>query len=324
MRKKKTETKTEKTEKTQKQETQAPVVEELIIKPVDEDDEVIKGSVGYDLRKARQRKKKDIQKIAAQLLIKPCYLEALEQSKYKEFPGQAYAFGFLRTYADYLGLDTDNLIMRYRQERSFIEPEKMDMPIPPSKQELLPSAKYLFWGILVIALVWAFWYFVTYAKQNLPALQQQAQKPVPTEITEDQPMEVISVLPIEAEQPQQNTLEQTALAEEPKIESKLKVEQPKAENTKKEEKTSEKNRIRIVATQNVWIEISEGDTIVASKFLQKGDSYDVPKNSEKMLLKTGNAGGMDVFVDGKKIKGFGSVGSVKSGISLSPDKLKNR
>ena len=42
-----------------------------------------------------------------------------------------------------------------------------------------------------------------------------------------------------------------------------------------------------------------------------------------MFLKTGNAAGIDVFVDGKKIKSLGPSGSVRSKISLAADKLKN-
>ena len=79
-----------------------------------------------------------------------------------------------------------------------------------------------------------------------------------------------------------------------------------------------------VATQEVWLEISEEDTIILSKILKPGEHYEVPSDASQMLLKTGNAGGMEIWVDGQKLKALGPVGAVRSNISLDPEKLKNR
>ena len=283
-----------KVEKTSK-ELPVATVEELVIEPVMEN-APIKGTVGYELNKARERKKKDLEKIAAQLRIRPRYLEALEQSKYMDFPGQAYAFGFLRTYSDFLGLNTEELVIRYRQERAFIKPEKLEMPIP-QKQELLPYAKHLLWSILIIALIWAFWYFITYSQ--------------------------IKEAPLTG-------IQQNAITLKSKEQSEKKDILPKSGSDKKEpvkieEKQSQKeeSRIKIVANQDVWVEISQNDSLVYSKTMKKSESYDVPAKSDNMFLKTGNAAGIDVFVDGKKIKSLGPSGSVRSKISLAADKLKN-
>ena len=83
-----------------------------------------------------------------------------------------------------------------------------------------------------------------------------------------------------------------------------------------------KNAVQIVANEDVWIEIEQDDMLILSKTLKKGETYDVPSSEIEMFLKTGNAGGMDIFVDGQKVKSFGPRGSVRSGISLSAEKLK--
>ena len=127
MRKKKTE---------KKEEVKTLPTGELVIQPVMEN-ESVKGTVGYELRLARESKHLDIEEIASSLRIKPCYIKALELSDYTDFPGQAYALGFLRTYSDFLKLDTQALLARYREERSFIKPEKLDMPIH-QQQHLFP------------------------------------------------------------------------------------------------------------------------------------------------------------------------------------------
>ncbi len=259
-------------------------------------------TVGYVLKKARD--KKDIQKIATQLRIRPRYLEALEQSRYAEFPGQAYALGFLRTYADFLGLDSECLLMRYRQERSFIKPEKLEMPIP-EQQNLLPSSKYLLWSVLVIALIWSFWYFLTYS---------QSETPVPPIAVTEAPLVEQEVLKF---QEKQETPDVPVVVE-------IKEKSPAPATPAAPSTAIKKGRVQIVAKDEVWVEIGQDDTLILSRSLKKGEVYDVPTDSENMLLKTGNAGGMDILVDGVKVKSFGPVGAVRSNISLSADKLKNR
>ena len=53
--------------------------------------------IGDTLRKARTDKNDDLYLIAEYLCIKPAFLIALENSRYDEFPADAYVIGFLRT-----------------------------------------------------------------------------------------------------------------------------------------------------------------------------------------------------------------------------------
>ena len=104
------------------------------------------GNVGDILKKTRERKKKDIKEIADALCIRVSYLQALESSDYENFPGRAYAIGFLRNYADFLGLDVDALIAKYHQETGHMKKENLDMPII-EHSNLFPSAKCIFVSI---------------------------------------------------------------------------------------------------------------------------------------------------------------------------------
>jgi cytoskeleton protein RodZ len=49
--------------------------------------------------------------------IRARYLAALEEEDFDELPGDAYAAGFLRTYATYLGLDGDDYVDELRRRR---------------------------------------------------------------------------------------------------------------------------------------------------------------------------------------------------------------
>ena len=75
---------------------------------------------GADLRAARERVGWTLQDIAAALRIRLQYLEALEDGRIAELPGNAYALGFLRTYASALGLDPDEIARRFKAEAAAV------------------------------------------------------------------------------------------------------------------------------------------------------------------------------------------------------------
>ena len=255
-------------------------------------------NVGTLLKKAREKKKKDIRKIADVLCIRACYLQALEESDYENFPGRTYAIGFLRNYADFLGLDVDALIEQYHKETSFIKKDEREMPII-ERPNLFPKAKYLFWAVLVVILMWSFWYFLTYSEDAQVVVVPKAE-PVVIEQVEviPPPVEIIEV--------------EKEVEKQPKL--------PENKEPKVVQKT--KDAIQIVANQEVWVEIEQDDMLILSRTLKKGEVYNVPSSDTEMFLKTGNAGGMDILVDGQKVKSLGPVGAVRSGISLLPEKLK--
>ena len=61
--------------------------------------------IGNSLREARLRQGLEIPRIETDTKIRGKYLRALEEEQFDVLPGDTYVKGFLRTYADYLGLD---------------------------------------------------------------------------------------------------------------------------------------------------------------------------------------------------------------------------
>jgi transcriptional regulator with XRE-family HTH domain len=71
--------------------------------------------IGEVLKRARSRQKLDIQTVEERTKIRAKYLRALESEEWEVLPGHPYAKGFLRTYAQCLGLDGDALVDEYRR-----------------------------------------------------------------------------------------------------------------------------------------------------------------------------------------------------------------
>jgi cytoskeleton protein RodZ len=71
-----------------------------------------------------------------------------------------------------------------------------------------------------------------------------------------------------------------------------------------------------------WIQIRDaGNQAIVSRVLRAGDSYRVPSQSGLTMM-TGNAGMLDVLVDGNQAPALGPVGLVKRNISLDPERLR--
>jgi cytoskeletal protein RodZ len=83
--------------------------------------------IGDQLRETRMRNRIDITEVEAATKIRAKYLRALENEEWDLLPGPTFVKTFLRTYADYLGLDARNLVEEYRARYE-----------RPSAQELTP------------------------------------------------------------------------------------------------------------------------------------------------------------------------------------------
>jgi cytoskeletal protein RodZ len=100
--------------------------------------------IGETLRAAREAKGLSLDRVSDETNIAKRYLAALESEDFSAFPGDPYAIGFLRNYADYLGLASDDLVATFRNMRI------QEQPVPI--QELIPKrgpSKGLIAGVAV-------------------------------------------------------------------------------------------------------------------------------------------------------------------------------
>jgi cytoskeleton protein RodZ len=81
--------------------------------------------IGQTLREARMRQRIDMTEVESATKIRAKYLRALENEEWALLPGSTFVKTFLRTYADYLGLDSRVLVEEYRQR--YERPSTMDL-----------------------------------------------------------------------------------------------------------------------------------------------------------------------------------------------------
>jgi transcriptional regulator with XRE-family HTH domain len=113
-------------------------------------------NVGSSLRQARERRGLELADVERDTCIRVRYLRALEEERFELLPGRAYARGFLRTYAHYLGLDAD----RFVDELASRLPPEEEAPIAPAQRgerRRLPAPAPLAAILLVAAAAVAVW-----------------------------------------------------------------------------------------------------------------------------------------------------------------------
>jgi cytoskeleton protein RodZ len=120
--------------------------------------------IGTTLREARIRARVDMTEVEARTKIRAKYLRAIENEEWDLLPGPVYVKSFLRTYGDFLGLDSRMLVDEYK--RQYERPSDNELrPITSISRERERAARgplippWLLVGVVLIGIVVAL-YFV--------------------------------------------------------------------------------------------------------------------------------------------------------------------
>jgi DnaJ-class molecular chaperone len=68
---------------------------------------------GSDLKKIRDELRVSLEEIAETVKVRMVYLHAIEEDQFEKAPSRIFLKGFLRAYAQYIGLDADTVASRY-------------------------------------------------------------------------------------------------------------------------------------------------------------------------------------------------------------------
>jgi cytoskeleton protein RodZ len=114
--------------------------------------------VGADLRAARERVGWTLPAVSAHLRIRLPFLEAIEDGRIGDLPGNAYAVGFVRTYAQSLGLDPDEIGRRFRAEAAGVN-RKTELQFPaPVPERGVPAGAVILVGVVLAICAYIGWY----------------------------------------------------------------------------------------------------------------------------------------------------------------------
>ena len=277
-------------------------------------------TAGEMLKNARTtgRRKREIATIAKLLCIREEFLTALEEGNYRFIPEDVYILGFARSYAVELGLNPDEVIDKLKRELGIVS-EKKEEKKEDRKEEIevktetkieKPKRKIKINRESV----------VNFAKKSLQYVKKHW-------IWFASGLAVLIVLIIASVLifGKKQSVSEPVVAQETAVvavETKNEPDFRYPVREKFNEKSAKESRVVLQAEKESWVKIEDArGSTVFSRVLVPGDVYYMPLN-DKLKGTFGNAGGIDVWVDGQLVNKVGPANTRKNGISMSPDALK--
>ncbi len=148
-------------------------------------------SLGKYLKKERENRKISLKEVAKNIKVREQFLRSVEEDRHDLLPSPTYVKGFLSAYAKYLGLDPNEVILRYE---NFLKGEPVPRQEVPSEEKITWSTKYL-WGIggvIVVGMVASYFLFFNHSKPSIepvsPKLEvKETPRPTPPPKTAAKP-----------------------------------------------------------------------------------------------------------------------------------------
>jgi cytoskeleton protein RodZ len=305
-------------------------------------------AIGQELRDARIARGEDLHDIAAFLRIRPAYLVALERGELGALPGRPYAAGFLRCYGGHLGLDGDALVARLKPAVAGMAlPRESGRRAPPSESRR-PTASVVTVSLVLAGALYASYHLFS-ASGDAP-LQQVAEVvgvappagPLASSLETGAPAsptvairdgDAPTAQPPETAPPATADVTSAVAAESGPADGAVAGEPAvlaafdgdgAASPASAAAEGDAAGRIVLVARGTSWIQVRSADrAYVRTRTLQPGDRFLVPERPG-LTLSTGNAGGLELLVDGESVGPVGAPGAVARNLPLVPEALKPR
>jgi cytoskeletal protein RodZ len=351
------------------------------------------------LQERREELGLELDEIGAMLRIKPAYLAALEQGRTHDLPGPTYAIGFVRAYAEFLGIESEPVLARFKAEAAGVT-ARPDLALPvPLGERSLPGGALVLVALIVALCGYGIWYYVSTEERSRPervaAVPASLQAPPASTLVAPpsppaSPPDTDSAAPPSAPVPslfgaaagptpaaetpsagspplpspaapspapaasaQATPAPATALspgalittmprgaastasapnpAPAPVAPAQPTVPQPQptqmaapatAMPASAPASGVSPGRVTIRALADCWIQVRASDqSIVFSRVLKSGEVYTVPAKPG-LSLRTGNAGALEIAVDGKTSPSIGGIGTLRRDVGLDPTELE--
>ena len=208
---------------------------------------------GERLAEARREQQLSVLEVAKELHLEEPKVRALEQNDFDKLGAAVFAKGHLRKYAEFVGLDPDDILTDYYKMTHTAELPPVVSGRPKLRQELSPGPWIALVAILVVAAA-AYWWLAVRPGSAVPVVtepaatqEETADLPEPAEEPADEPV---------VERPETPAGESEApAADEPEAEPVEEAPEPAAAMTAPDSQT----RLSLSFSGDCWTEISDAD-----------------------------------------------------------------
>lgn len=124
-------------------------------------------TIGRYLKSQREEQGQGVAEVADMLRIHRAYLQAIEDNEIDKLPGPTYAVGFVRAYAEHLGLDGAKVVERFKDEGK-VQEKRAQLVFPsPLPEGQIPSGPILLAAAVFLAVAYGGWVFVSSPNESI-------------------------------------------------------------------------------------------------------------------------------------------------------------
>jgi cytoskeletal protein RodZ len=271
-----------------------------------------KETLGNYLKNQRESKKISLREVAKNTRVREYILKAIEEDRYDLLPAPTYVKGFLLAYSKYLNLDRNDILLRYerklkgepvKRETAKPEPVKGEPGPPPPAPSPQPKKK-TFWstrqtwvvGSVIVASIIVFYFFSPYS--STPRIE-----PGP----ERSPVASSPSVPITTTAPEGKK----PLSSSPPAAAAKSVQEKKPIS------------LHLKAIERTWVNYQADNRSEEDMILIPGEGISVQASNQIRII-IGNAGGLDLILNGKVLNKYGMSGEVvrliitSQGVEVNP------
>ncbi|MGQ9627555.1 MAG: helix-turn-helix domain-containing protein, partial [Anaerolineae bacterium] len=255
-------------------------------------------ALGEMLRRAREEKGISLDQAHAETRIRKKFLQALEEGDYEALPEEVFVRGFVRAYAAYLGLDAQKALALYFKEKAPEEAEialasspapsgsvQAGARLPPWPAHWLSPAWAIFIGLIACAVGFLLMTGVWIARRYFPAVLE-----TPTPEATPTPYPTFTPLP-PSPTPTPTVTATPTITPTPTPKIYTGVE------------------IQLIVYDKAWLQVIVDGVKEFEGILEAGERR-TWNGKERVAVRCGNAGGVEVLVNGESIGRLGQPGQV--------------
>lgn len=257
-----------------------------------EETEIDVEDIGTILKSGRLKSKKSLEDISSELCIRKIYLTALEESDYETLPPVPYGIGYVRTYAQYLGLSPDRAVKLYKAAFQTEEDAEEDLVSEPEANK--SNKWHIIIGLLALAIVYSAWSLYT-AKTSAEKMVDSDQEE--TLLNEDALAEE-----------EENTIDSTEQPAKP--DTVLPTEETKTEPSltpDAEENTTTEDQASAIPQQGIylsfsgdtWLELKDKNKVYMQGVFHNGQNKTV-SYSKNMFISVGRPQNIKIYINGQE------------------------
>jgi cytoskeletal protein RodZ len=249
-----------------------------------------KETLGKYLKRERENRKVSLREVSKHIKVREQFLKAVEEDRRDLLPPFTYVKGFLLAYAKYLGLDPNEVILRYE---TGAKTEPVIRPNVSPEKNIPWNTKYLWMIGGVIIVVFLVFYLLLSPSQ--PPVQPLPPKPEGKKV----------VSPTSPKPAAKKVVSPTSPASV--------SEKPSA--------TEEKGiSLQIKAVERTWVAMQIDGQPVREATFQPGEGYTY-QAGRRIELTIGNAGGLEMTFNERRLEKIGKLGEVVT-VTFTPQGME--